>query len=80
MISDQEDLSGDLNGYYLQFGESGSIDAIELLKQQGQNTTSICRGTDGSIASSFAIRIKVVHQSDGQWLIYSDPTGNEIFS
>ncbi len=79
LISDQEDLSGDLNGYYLQFGESGSIDAIELFKQQGQNTTSICRGTDGSIASSFAIRIKVVHQSDGQWLIYSDPTGNENF-
>jgi len=65
LISDEEDLTGPLNGYYLQFGETGSNDAIELFKQQGTNTTSICRGTNGSIASAFAIRIKVVHKPDG---------------
>ena len=79
LISDEEDLTGPLNGYYLQFGETGSNDAIELFKQQGTNTTSICRGTNGSIASAFAIRIKVVHKPDGEWLIYSDPAGNENF-
>ncbi|MCK4678937.1 MAG: lamin tail domain-containing protein, partial [Bacteroidales bacterium] len=32
LASDEADLSGPLNGYYLQFGESGSGDAIELFK------------------------------------------------
>src|SRR5687767_1725714 len=29
LISDQSDLSAGLNGYYLQFGEAGSNDAVE---------------------------------------------------
>lgn len=72
LVSDQSDLSAALNGYFLQFGESLSNDAIELFRQNGTELTSICRGSEGSIASSFMAKIKVQHRDNGDWLIYSD--------
>lgn len=72
LVSDQADLSGSLNGYYLQFGESLSDDAIELFRQNGTEVTSICRGVDGSVASSFQTKIKVIHRNNGDWIVYSD--------
>ena len=72
LTANEEDLQGDLNGYFLQFGESGSSDAIELFKQNGSEVESICRGTEAAIASSFSARIKVVHRLNGDWLVYSD--------
>ena len=72
LVSNQENLQGILNGYYLQFGESGSADAIELFKQEGDVITSICRGTEGAISSSFTAKIKVVHKQNDLWLVYSD--------
>lgn len=80
LAADQADLTASLNGYFLQFGESLSDDAIELFRQDGENLTSICRGNNGSVASSFEAKIKVVHRLNGDWLIYSDfnQTGNYI--
>ena len=72
LVSNQEDLQGNLNGYFLQFGESGSNDAIELFKQDGDVLTSICRGTEGAISSSFNARIKVIHKQNDLWFVYSD--------
>ena len=42
LVSNQENLSGTLNGYFLQLGESGSNDAIELFKQEGESESSVC--------------------------------------
>lgn len=80
LASDQADLTVSLNGYFLQFGEALSDDAIELFRQDGDIITSICRGNNGSVASSFEAKIKVVHRLNGDWLIYSDfdQTGNYI--
>lgn len=72
LASDQENLQGALNGYFLQFGEAGSSDAIELFRQDGEVVTSICRGVEASIASSFTTKIKVIHQNNGLWSVYSD--------
>lgn len=79
LASDQADLSGPLNGYYLQLGEAGSNDALELFRQDGTQTNSICRGTEGFVASSFTIRVKIVHKTDGTWEIWSDPSGGSSF-
>lgn len=79
LISDQPDLSGLLNGYYLQLGEAGSNDALELFRQNGNQSVSICRGIDGLIATSFTLRIKVVHKMGGTWEIWADPTGGANF-
>ena len=72
LVSDNTDLNSDLNGYFLQFGESGSGDAIELFKQKGQVVTSICRGKESKISKSFDLKIKALHDADGNWEIYSD--------
>jgi len=80
LVSNQEDLQGNLNGYFLQFGESGSSDAIELFKQEGESITSICRGTEGAIASSFYAKIKVVHKQNKLWMVYADFTNTGNYS
>jgi len=79
LLSDQQDLKGALNGYYLKLGEAGSNDAIELVRQSGTTSTVICRGIDASIASSFTIRIKVTRTTGGEWRIYTDQTGGNNY-
>ncbi len=79
LVSDHADLKGTLNGYYLKLGETGSSDAIELVKQAGNIHTVICRGNEGFLASSFAIRIKVIHSAGGNWKVYADPVGGVYY-
>jgi hypothetical protein len=79
LFSDQADLKGSLNGYYLKLGENGSLDAIELYRQSGNTSTLICRGTDGLVSASFAIRIRVTRSESGLWKIFADPAGGQNF-
>lgn len=79
LVSDQQNVTEPLNGYFLQLGESGSDDAIELYRQSGTATYFVCRGTNGLIASSFSVRIRVVRTDAGVWNIYADPLGGEDF-
>ena len=79
LVSDKPDLKEPLNGYFLQFGEAGSDDAIELFKQTGDEITSVCRGTDGLISGSFTITVKVIRNNIGLWEIYADPSGSSSF-
>jgi hypothetical protein len=79
LLSDKSDLSGPLNGYYIQLGEAGSNDAVELFRQTGLTRVSICRGTAGGIATSFAIRVKVMRQHSGTWELYADYNGGREF-
>ena len=55
-------LDPNLEGYYLQFGENLSNDAIELFYKSGSSITSICRGTNGKIANPFDVNVKVKYQ------------------
>ncbi len=80
LASDQANLEGPLNGYYLQFGESGSMDAVELLRQTGVNSTSIARGNNAEIANSFAIGIKVTRNAAGLWSLSIDLTGGTAYT
>lgn len=82
LVSDQSNLEGPLNGYYLQFGEALSNDAVELFKQTGTTSTSICRGTNAQIAASFSVAVKVTRNASGLWSLYVDATGgsNYVFA
>lgn len=75
LLSDQADLKGALNGYYLKLGESGNSDAIEFVKQSGDTHTVICRGSNGLLAAGFTTRIKAIRSAGGLWEISADPLG-----
>lgn len=80
LMSDQADLTNALNGYYLQFGEAGSNDAIELFRQSGNTSVSLCRATTAAIATSFAIRVKVTRSDQGVWQLLVDYSGGRNFA
>ncbi|TAL61431.1 MAG: hypothetical protein EPN85_04900 [Bacteroidetes bacterium] len=74
LVSNQADLSASLNGYYLQFGETLANDQVELFRQSGTSSASVCRGTT-IIANAFSIRVKVTRDNTGLWKLFIDPTG-----
>ncbi|MBL0103081.1 MAG: lamin tail domain-containing protein [Bacteroidetes bacterium] len=82
LLADQPDLSLPLNGFYLRLGEALSADAVELFSQTGTVSTSICRGPDGQLASSFDITLRVLRLPTGFWTIYTDDAAgtNYVFS
>lgn len=80
LTSDSEDLTGPLNGYYLQFGEAGSNDAIRLFRQSVDQVTPVCSGMNGQIANSFALWIKVTRDENANWqlLIATSEDGDYV--
>lgn len=79
LCSDSADLHQPLNGYFLQFGESGGTDAIELFRQNGTENISICRSADSIISKKFTARIKVLCDNTGKWTLFADMTGENSF-
>ena len=80
LSSNQANLEGALNGYYLQFGEALSNDAVELFRQTGTTSTSVCRCTNGQIAASFAISVRITRDAAGIWKLYIDLTGGTSYN
>lgn len=74
------DLTTDPDGYYLQFGEAGSTDAVRLFIVQGGLDVEICAGTIGQIASSFQMGVRVVRDNAGMWELYLDDTGGTSYA
>jgi gliding motility-associated-like protein len=68
-----------LQGYYLQFGENLSLDAIELFYQNGDLHTSICRGKEARIATSFSLNVKVRYTEPSHWEILVDEYQSGIY-
>ncbi|MDQ3193039.1 MAG: lamin tail domain-containing protein [Bacteroidota bacterium] len=79
LASNNTDLSGSLNGYYLKIGENGSLDAVELYRQTGTTSTLVCRGSNSLVANAFAIRVKVTRDNSGLWRLFADPNAGYNF-
>ena len=69
LSADNADLSQVTQGYFLRFGEGGSSDAITLFRKDADGQQQICRGTEGAIAASFAVSVKVNCDREGNWLL-----------
>lgn len=74
------DLTSNPDGFYLQLGEAGSTDAVRLMKSSGGISTQICAASDGSIAASFIIGVRVVRNNAGLWNLSIDPSGGEAYA
>ena len=79
LSADNPDLTRVSKGYFLQLGEAGSGDAIELFRKTDDTLVSVCRGTEKLLAKAFAVRIKVLRDPFGNWQLYADPTGGDNF-
>lgn len=74
--ADNADLAGNLNGYYIQLGESGSEDAIKLYKQSGSSSDLLIEGTAGDIAVEPSAKVRVTRSENNEWELFYDVDGS----
>ncbi len=77
LISDNQDLTGELNGYYIVFGDTK--DEIALYKQQGKNTEKIIDGRD-DISEEATISIKITNDDKGNFSLFSKLSSESEFT
>lgn len=70
LTSDNTNITGSLNGYFLQFGEANNTDIIRLYKKMGTVETEICHGTT-NISAPFSLNIRVQKSATGAWKLYT---------
>lgn len=82
LTSNQEDLKGSLNGYFIQIGETGTTDGFHLYKQSGMSNTRIITGSPKTRANPNVVlaRIKVTRDATGKWDLFTDVAGGNNFS
>ncbi len=79
LVSDQANLRGSLNGYYLRIGESGSTDAIKIYSQSGTSGSLIFTGTANTFGTNPIARVRVTRDGAGNWTVESDATGGTTY-
>ena len=79
LTSDNANLKGSLNGYFLRVGENGSTDKIKLYRQDGINTTLLATGLNGSYGVNPEFKVKVNRDVNGNWELLSDSLGGTNF-
>ncbi|HRS53104.1 MAG TPA: lamin tail domain-containing protein [Bacteroidales bacterium] len=79
LVSDQENVEGSLNGYYVGIGETN--DRLTLCRQNGTNYNILITGTQANLnKSSNEVRVKVKKSTSGVWTLYSDTLGGTNFT
>lgn len=81
LTADNANLNSVQNGYFLQFGEAGSNDAIRLVLVTAGIEAVILTGTSGNVANSFQVGVRILHKSTGEWMLFTDYSGgtNYVF-
>ena len=71
LVSDNENLKGDLNGYFVYIG--GTADKISLFRQTGTVRTEIITGASGSVnVNNVQVKIRVTRDDIGNWTLERD--------
>ena len=75
LISDTAILSGNLNGYFIQFG--GSSDEVSLYRQDGTSIVEIVDGRDKTLDKSInSFLVRAERDSLGNWKLFSDTSAS----
>lgn len=82
LVSNQADLSGALQGYFFQAGETGQTDGFHLYRQNGTTTTQIITGAAKTRANAniLTARIRITRDNSGKWELYSDVNGGTNYT
>ena len=80
LTSSSADLTTDPDGFYLQLGEAGSLDAVRLFKAETGVHTELLAGPASQISTSFNMGVRVVRDNTGLWELYLDDTGGTSYS
>ncbi|WP_205720243.1 lamin tail domain-containing protein, partial [Fodinibius halophilus] len=79
IISDTQNMKGDVTGYYVEIGDSD--DEISLYRQDGSTTTKIIDGTNDLINTSpVTVRVKVTRDLSGNWELLVDTSGGTTYT
>jgi hypothetical protein len=71
LISDQANLGGSLNGYFIKAGNTA--DEVSLYRQDGIVETKIIDGLDGRLnVNPVKVKIKAIRDDAGNWQLFSD--------
>ncbi len=77
LMASEANLTQPLQGYYLKIGGiSGTGDALELYRQDGENHSLLLQGSPDSLGQQPALaRVKVTRNREGLWRLYTDYEG-----
>lgn len=79
LVSDQANLEGDLNGYFVRLGNTD--DEVSLYRQDGASSTEIIDGKNKTLDSSpVYVRIRVTRDATGNWELFRDTLGGTSFT
>ena len=82
LVSDNHDLSGPLNGYFLRIGKDGGDNKrLFFFRQDGTETTELMAGqTNLATTTNNRLRIRVIRDDEGNWEFFADGAGGFMFS
>lgn len=77
LLSDQYNLKGMLNGYFVRYGENGANDGVDLWRQDGNTFTKIIDGVPNpnAAATNQNVRVRVLRSASGGWQLFADYYG-----
>ena len=71
----------DIDGYFLEIGESGATDRLTLFRSDAGNKTEIAVATEGALGSDPAIaKIKITRSKTGDWAIFANYDNGNILN
>ncbi len=79
LLSDQANIRGSFNGYFIRIGENGATDRIKLYRQDGNTATVIHTGTANTFGTTPIVRVRVTRDGAANWTIETDDTGGTNF-
>ncbi|MGF1924153.1 MAG: lamin tail domain-containing protein, partial [Bacteroidia bacterium] len=81
LVADQSDLSGSLNGYFVQIGESGGADSYDLYRQTGNSVSRIidCQPKNRANINFLSTKLRVTRTELGKWELHSSSNGGESY-